>query len=53
MSRPTGFLVHAVEGFVDGLAERFEYIRGQQRRMMWKNHLHAMFRDKDAPAPAG
>ncbi len=50
VSGPTDFLVYAVQGFVDGLAEQLAYIRGLEWRVMWENHVHASFRDKDTPA---
>jgi Fic family protein len=44
------FLTYAIRGFVDGLTEQLEYIRGQQWRVTWENYVHEFFRDKDTPA---
>ena len=44
------FITYAVQGFVDGLKEQLQYIRGQQWRVTWENYVHNFFRDKDTPA---
>ena len=40
------FLEYAVQGFVDGLKEQLEVIRGQQWDVAWRNFVHEAFRDK-------
>lgn len=40
------FLEYAVQGFVDGLKEQLEVIRGQQWDVAWRNYVHEAFQDK-------
>lgn len=40
------FLLYAVRGYVDGLREQIEMIRGQQIEVSWINYVHEKFRDK-------
>jgi Fic family protein len=44
------FLLYALQGFVDGLDEQIEYVRGQQLHVHWTDYVHEMFRDKGSPA---
>lgn len=44
------FLLYALQGFVDGLNEQIEYVKGQQLHVHWINYIHEMFRDKDGSA---
>lgn len=45
-----GFLVYALQGFVDGLTEQVEAIGDQIRKDMWTNYIHTKFRDRSGPA---
>ena len=36
----TAFVTYAVEGFVDGLREKAQQVRGQQLWVAWLNHVH-------------
>lgn len=45
-----GFLVYALQGFVDGLTEQVETIGDQIRKDMWTNYIHTKFRDRSGPA---
>ncbi len=45
-----GFLVYALQGFVDGLTEQVEAIGDQIRKDMWTNSIHTKFRDRSGPA---
>lgn len=45
-----GFLVYALQGFVDGLTEQTETIKEQIRKEMWTNYVHMQFRDRSSPA---
>ncbi len=44
------FLLYALQGFVDGLAEQIATVREQQLHVHWINYIHDKFRDKDSPA---
>ena len=44
------FLLYALQGFVDGLNDQIDTVRGQQLHVHWINYIHDMFRDKDSPA---
>lgn len=44
------FLLYALQGFVDGLADQIATIREQQLHVHWINYIHDRFRDKDSPA---
>ena len=46
----TDFLVYALQGFVDGLAEQLETIKVQIRMDMWTNYVYMKFRDRSGPA---
>ncbi|MFN8495363.1 MAG: Fic family protein [Caldilineaceae bacterium] len=43
------FIEYALQGFIDGLKEQLELIRGQQLHVHWVNYVHEIFRDKDNP----
>ncbi len=45
-----GFLVYALQGFVDGLTEQVEAIGDQIRKDMWINYVYMKFRDRSGPA---
>ena len=45
-----GFLVYALQGFVDGLTEQVETIRDQIRRDMWTNYIYMKFHDRSGRA---
>jgi Fic family protein len=40
----SGFILYALQGFVDGLREEIEYIQSQQVAVHWINHIHNTFR---------
>lgn len=40
------FVEYAIEGFVDGLKEQLEIIRGQQLDVAWLNYIHQSFSDQ-------
>jgi len=44
------FLLYALQGFVDGLNDQIETVRGQQLHVHWINYIYDMFRDKDSAA---
>ena len=44
------FLVYALQGFVDGLTEQIEAIKGQIREDMWTNFVHMAFRNSSSPS---
>ncbi len=44
------FLEYALQGFVDGLTEQIETIKGQIREDMWINHVHREFSDRSGPS---
>ncbi|HEX3946578.1 MAG TPA: Fic family protein [Acidimicrobiales bacterium] len=41
-----GFLVYAIEGFVDGLREAIDMVREQQIHVAWINYVHERFADE-------
>ncbi len=41
-----GFLVYAIEGFVDGIREVIDMVRNQQVQIAWINYVHEVFRDE-------
>ena len=43
------FIEYAVQGYVDGLKEQLDIIRGYQFDVAWTNHIHKTFKDKDTP----
>ena len=43
------FLRYALQGFVDGLVEQLEVIRGQQLTVHWVNYVHELFKDQESP----
>ena len=49
-SGPIDFLVYALQGFVDGLAEQIETIKDQIRNDSWANYVHMSFRDRNGAA---
>ena len=42
------FLVYALQGFVDGLTEQVNAIKGRMREDMWTNYVHMRFRDRSS-----
>ena len=44
------FLTYALQGFVDGLTDQIETIKGQIRTDMWTNYVHLSFRDRSGRA---
>ena len=42
------FLEYALQGFVDGLQEQINSVKGQQLLVHWINFIHDTFRDKDS-----
>ena len=44
------FLVYALQGFVDGLKEQIDTIKGQIRDSMWENYVYMKFRDRPGHA---
>ena len=49
-SDPLSFIEYAVRGFVDGLKEQLDVIRGQQWNVTWENYVHEKFRDRTSAA---
>ena len=45
-----GFILYALQGFVDGLKSQQDVIRYQQWEIAWKNYVHDAFHNKDSPA---
>ena len=41
-----GFLVYAIEGFVDGIREVIDMVRNQQVQIAWINYVHEVFHDE-------
>ncbi len=41
------FLLYAVRGFADGLAEQLEVIRKQQLELAWRDHVHELLADSN------
>ena len=44
------FLVYALQGFVDGLEEQIDTIKGQIRDSMWESYVYMKFRDRSGHA---
>ena len=44
------FLTYALQGFVDGLTDQIETIKGQIRADMWTNYVHMSLRDRSGRA---
>lgn len=44
------FIEYALQGFVDGLKDQIDIIKGQQLRVLWINYIHDLFRNKDGAA---
>ena len=44
------FILYALQGLVDGLAEQVQIIRGQQVHVHWKDYVHEKFSNKDGKA---
>ena len=42
----SGFILYALQGFVDGLRDEIIYIQGQQIIVHWINHIHNSFHGK-------
>ena len=48
---PTGFILYALQGLVDGLQEQCDYIDGVQLLIAWQNFIFARFRqERRSPA---
>jgi Fic family protein len=47
---PIGFIEYALQGFVDGIREQIETVRGQQIMVHWVNFIHQVFQGQDAAA---
>ena len=47
-----GFLMYALQGFVDGLTEQIKIIKDQIREDMWANYVHMRFGDRPSAADA-
>lgn len=45
----TGFLLYALQGFVDELSEQIEYMLQRVWRDMWASYIRAQFQDKADP----
>lgn len=50
LSGVTGFLLYALQGFVDELSEQIEYILQRVWRDMWASYIRAQFQNKAGPA---
>ena len=46
----SGFILYALQGFVDGLRDEITYIQGQQIIVHWINHIHNSFSGKHSKA---
>src|SRR4030066_420782 len=46
----SGFVLYALQGFVDGLRAEIKYIQSQQIIVHWINHIHNSFRGKNSKA---
>ena len=46
----SGFILYALQGFVDGLREEINNIQGQQIIVHWVNHIHNSFHGKHSKA---
>ena len=44
-----GFMLYALQGFVDGLESQMVEIRGQIWRGMWTNYVHSRFQGRNGP----
>ena len=44
------FIVYALQGFVDGLAEQLESVKQQIWDDVWTNYVHGLFRDRSGVA---
>ncbi len=44
----SGFILYALQGFVDGLEDEIRYIQDQQIQVHWINHIHNTFHSKDS-----
>ena len=47
---PVGFILYALQGFVDGLHAQLDLIHEQQIDVAWENFVHQTFRDRMSPA---
>lgn len=54
LSRSNGdiipFIEYAVDGLIDGLKEQLEVVKGQQLRIIWRDHVYNSFRNKSGEA---
>jgi Fic family protein len=44
------FIKYALKGFIDGLQEHLDRIKGQQLKVHWINFIHDQFKDRDSVA---
>ena len=47
---PLPFIEYALGGFIDALKDQIRTIREQQLAVLWVNHIHNLFHDKDSPS---
>lgn len=45
-----GFMIYALQGFVDGLESQMIEVRKQIWRDVWTNYVHSRFQDRNGPA---
>ena len=42
------FIMYAIQGFTDGLREQINMVNQYQINMIWENHVHKSFKDKNS-----
>lgn len=47
---PSGFVLYAVQGFVDQLQEQLKWVRSQQLSVTWESYVYAQFRGQPSPS---
>lgn len=45
-----GFVLYALQGFVDELRDQIDVVRAHQKEVMWQKIVHDSYRDEDTPA---
>lgn len=45
-----GFILYALQGFVDELRDQIGVVRAHQKEVMWQKIVHDSYRDEDTPA---
>lgn len=45
-----GFILYALQGFVDELREQINVVRAHQKEVMWQKIVHDFYRNEDTPA---